>query len=140
GRPRWVPQGGTSFADVEDVAAGVVAALERGRVGERYILAGHDRTWLEFTTALARALGSRAPIGELPGWIPTGVGRSAELLDRLGLWRSSSSPRSFRAWGWYGYADSGKAMRELGYAIRPLDEIVERLAEASASASTSRRK
>lgn len=140
GRPRWVPRGGTSFADVEDVAAGVVAALDRGRAGERYILAGHDRTWLEFTQALARALGSRPPIGAVPGWVPAGLGRCAEFLDWLGLWRSSSSPRAFRAWGWHGYADSGKAIRELGYVIRPFDELVERLVEASSSARMSRRK
>src|SRR5215471_9903712 len=42
--PVMVCDGGTSVAYVDDVAAGMIAALERGRNGERYILAGENVT------------------------------------------------------------------------------------------------
>ena len=42
--PVLVCDGGTSVVHVEDVARGIVAALERGRAGERYILGGENLT------------------------------------------------------------------------------------------------
>src|SRR5205814_1912172 len=41
--PGWTP-GYNNFVDVRDVARGMIAAWQRGRRGERYILAGHDMT------------------------------------------------------------------------------------------------
>ena len=43
-KPVLVCSGGTSVAYVDDVAAGIVAALAKGRPGERYILAGENLT------------------------------------------------------------------------------------------------
>ena len=49
------PTGGISVTDVHDAALGMVAALERGRSGERYLLTGHNITYRE----LLRAPGPR---------------------------------------------------------------------------------
>ena len=62
--------------------------------------------------------------------MPIAVARAlalgAGILDMCGLSRPPWTPEMFRSWGWYTFADSSKAIRELGYAIRPLDEIVRR--------------
>ncbi len=66
---RWIPlalPGGMNLVDVEAVAAGHIAAAERGRVGERYILGGVNLTHLEVLRLVARVVGQRAPIGVLP--------------------------------------------------------------------------
>jgi dihydroflavonol-4-reductase len=133
GRPRWVPTGGASFAGVEDVAAGAVAGLERGRSCERYILGGHNLTWLEFTSRLARELGVRSPRFVVPGAAGRTLAFGADVLDRLHLWRFAWPAAALRTWGWYGYADSKKAVHELGYRIRPLEEILHGLAAARAA-------
>jgi dihydroflavonol-4-reductase len=127
-KTRWIPPGGTSVADVLDVAEGCALAFERGRKGERYILGGTNVTWSAFYAAIARAFGVKAP-----GWrVPVAAARTLELgaqaLDLARLSRPPWTPEILRTWGLYGYVDSSKAKRELGYAFRPLEDVVARAA------------
>ena len=128
GKLRWIPPGGSSVCDVADVAAGTVLALERGRVGERYLLGGPNLSWRELYGALARELGVPAPRRSVPGFAAASLARGAALLDLVRLSRPPWTPEIFRSWGWYAYADSGKAERELGYRSRSAAEIVRRCA------------
>jgi dihydroflavonol-4-reductase len=128
---RWVLAGGVSVADVEDVAQGTIAALERGRSGERYVLAGHNIDWREFDAGLARELYASPATFVMPAGAAWTWARVTGLLDLFGLSRPPWTPEVFRAAGWYAFADSSKAQRELGYTIRPLAETFRRLAETS---------
>ncbi len=126
GKGRWAPQGGTSLVDVEDVAHGVLAALERGRVGERYILGGHNLAWRGLHAAVARHLGRPVAVREIPAPVRHTLLAGATLLDLVRLSRPPFTPEFFRLWGWYAWVDSGKATRELGYVFRPLEETLAR--------------
>ncbi len=53
--------GGYNFVDVRDVAKGMVAAAEKGRNGECYILSGYTHTLNEFMTTLAYVCGKKPP-------------------------------------------------------------------------------
>ena len=53
GVPGWTP-GYNNFVDVRDVARGMIAAWQRGRRGERYILGGHDLTYRDGVRAGSR--------------------------------------------------------------------------------------
>jgi len=135
GEVRWVPPGGTSVCDVEDVASGCLAALERGRIGERYILGGHNLSWAELYGGLARSLGVAPPRARIPTLALGPLRFAASALDLAGLARPPWTPEVFRTWGWYTFADSSKAIRELGYAIRPQAEMLARAcAETDAAA------
>ncbi len=127
-----VPPGGSSFADVEDVARGCLAALERGRTGERYLLGGHNLSWFELQRLLAERAGTAAPRGTQPLWRGALLERATTLLDLVGLSRPRFAPELWRVWGWYTCADSSKAARELGYAFRPLPELAARALDSSA--------
>jgi dihydroflavonol-4-reductase len=72
---------GTAWAHVHDVADGIVAALDRGRIGEWYALAGDPRRLGD-----AVALGARLGGHKLPRMgMPTRVLRMvAPINDRLG--------------------------------------------------------
>jgi len=129
--PGRVPPGGGTFSDVCDAARGCLAALERGRIGERYLLGGHNLSWLELHSLLAARAGSRPPRGTRALWEGRVLERATTLLDVLGLSRPRFAPELYRIWGWYTCADSGKAARELGYAFRPLDELVARALAAA---------
>jgi dihydroflavonol-4-reductase len=122
----WVPPGGTSVCDVEDVARGCIAALERGRAGERYILGGHNLSWEELYAGLARCLGVRPPARRVPRSALRPLALAASALDLARLARPPWTPEIFRTWGWYTFVDSSKAKQELGYAIRPLEELLSR--------------
>src|SRR5947207_8052801 len=57
---------GLNLAHVNDIAAGHVAALERGRIGERYILGGDDVLLADMLAEIARAVGRSPPRIKLP--------------------------------------------------------------------------
>jgi len=56
-----VPPGGLNYIDVRDLAEGHIAAAEKGRSGEKYILAGNNMTHRESVDIIARVVGVRAP-------------------------------------------------------------------------------
>jgi dihydroflavonol-4-reductase len=134
GGVRWVLAGGVSVADVEDVAQGIVTALEKGRAGERYVLAGHNIDWREFYVRLSQALNAAGSTRVLSPIVAALLARVTGTLDVVRLSRPPWTPEVFRAAGWFAFADSSKAKRELGYSIRPLEETLRRMS-ASAGAS-----
>ena len=68
GRIRACFPGGLNFVAVEDVVAGHLAAAERGRSGERYILAGENLTYRRLATIVCEVVGRKAPAVVLPTW------------------------------------------------------------------------
>lgn len=124
-----MPSGGLSFVDVRDAAAAFVAALERGRPGERYLLGAANLTFADFFGRLSRLSGVAAPGLRLP----TGANLAgAWLLERFHEWRESEPPisREEVAMGehWF-FIDSQKATRELGFHPRdPRDTLRETVA------------
>jgi dihydroflavonol-4-reductase len=112
--------GGLNFVDVRDVADGLRRVAEHGRPGERYILGGENRTLTDFFAELARFAGRAIPRVGLPAALGPAT---AWLHDRLrppGTGRPYISADQARLAGWYFFADSTKARRELGYRPRPL--------------------
>ena len=118
--PGWTP-GYNNFVDVRDVARGMIAAWQRGRRGERYILAGHDMTYRDIMNAIASTAGVRPPRLRVPrpaAWL---VGKWGDLVERRGKEPVVNSTQIR-----YAYTDrfrfkSDKAARELGYTPGPLE-------------------
>jgi len=69
-RGAFVPviPGGLNVVHIDDVIAGHLAALERGRCGERYILGGENLTLPELFQITAQVVGRRPPRLRLPLW------------------------------------------------------------------------
>src|SRR5262249_55934836 len=111
-----------NFVHVEDVAQGHLAAFERGRIGELYILGGQNASLAEMLGAIARIVGRRPPRLRIPraplyplAWLAEAVARHTRpepfvTLDRL---RLAEDPLGF---------SSAQAERELGYRARPYGE------------------
>jgi nucleoside-diphosphate-sugar epimerase len=65
----WMPNGGRSrqtFIHVEDLGRACLAASDRGRPGQRYLVGGFEASWADLLLASARAVGFAAEIGSLP--------------------------------------------------------------------------
>lgn len=120
--PAYV-EGGVSFCDVRDVARGHVDALERGRPGEAYILGGHNLTMTEMMTRAAAAAGVPPPRRVSLG-AALAFAALQELAARVRRRRPRITRALVRASALYTFVSSAKAERELGYAIRPFDEMV----------------
>ena len=75
GRLKAYVDGAYNFVDVRDVAQGLIAAAEKGRSGEGYILAGHNVTVWEMLQSIEAVTGVPAPRLRLP----FGLVRAAQL-------------------------------------------------------------
>ena len=120
--PGWV-DGGASFCDVRDVARGHVEALARGRNGEVYVLGGHNLEMGEFMARTCAAAGVPRP-PRIPYAAAFAAAAFQEAWAKLTGGRPATTRDLIRAAALYTFVSSAKAERELGYAIRPFDEMV----------------
>lgn len=114
------------FAFVDDVAEGVVAATERAAPGSAYLLGGDNRTLTELFAIFAAETGIAPPRRHIPYGVAAAIGR----LQRLGAeWFGMAPQLTEREVAIYRHEwayRSERAIRELGYRARPLEEGVAR--------------
>jgi dihydroflavonol-4-reductase len=126
GRVPLIPPGGINVVDSLDLAQGHLQAMERGRPGERYLLAGHNVPNIEVTNMIGAVLGVRPPRGTLPRRL---IGPLAAVLDGANRLSPRPLPLSgdvLRMGSRFIYADNRKAVQELGLSVSPLQQTIER--------------
>lgn len=122
-----VSDGGINLVDVEDVALGHVLAMERGKVGESYILGGDNLTFTQIFETLCDLTGLAEPTAPKGKGLLQLAGTVFELLARLRGGQPRLTSRLARDYvGAYVYASSAKAEAELGYEHRPAREALAR--------------
>ncbi|MGB8644613.1 MAG: NAD-dependent epimerase/dehydratase family protein [Anaerolineae bacterium] len=114
---------GVTFAHVDDIADGHILALEKGKPGESYILAGPPITYKQVMELCEKATGIAGP----KIWLPDRMaGLNARLLapiERMGIHIPMLSAESLQTLDHYTFwATADKARRELGWQTRPLEE------------------
>jgi len=119
------PPGGTSVVHVDDVARGHLLALERGIVGERYVLGGENLTYHELFCIIAHELGRRPPLFTLPAPLLLGLGRAADRLSAHLPWPLPAGEGLLKAACSNLFYDSTKARQQLGYTFRPAAEAIQ---------------
>jgi nucleoside-diphosphate-sugar epimerase len=119
-----VPPGVRSFCHVREVALAHVAAAERGRTGENYLLGGTDASFLDFVREIGAALGRPVPARATPAWVLRALGAFGEMQGRLTGRPPTLTPEAVRLVTGDMTCDCSKAMRELGYCARPLSDMV----------------
>lgn len=117
--PAYV-NGGHNAIDVRDAATGLIAAMERGRIGERYLIGGQNLSFEQMFELLARITGRHAPRVKLPAGTARAVGRVADRLAPNLPLTEQIALMSSRHW----YYDDAKARRELGHTARPLEQTL----------------
>lgn len=124
GRLRLYPPGGANIIAVQDVVAGHIAAAERGRIGENYILAGENISYREAFTVGCDLAGQKPPIGEIPGWLLPPLAAVFSVLHKIFGDKVPLEANQLRLAGRKIYADGGKAIRELGLPQTPFKDAV----------------
>ena len=114
--------GGTAVAHVEDIAAGIIAALERGRGGERYILGGEN---LHVRDVMERTLKAGGQGGKFILQLPNGLIKG--VIKTLAALRLPTPviPDLVDYGTLFWFVDCSKAKAELGYTYRPADETIQ---------------
>ena len=121
GRVRMAPPGGLNVANVEDVADGMLLALDRGRTGERYILGGENLTGRELLERIAAVVGGRAPKRVLPRAFVLLAAKLLRLRERLFASRPPVTSEILALAARYMWYSSAKAEAELGWRAGPVD-------------------
>lgn len=122
----YYTRGGMNIVYIDDVVSGHLAALDRGRIGERYILAGENLTYQQVFTTTAEVVGGIRPFIRLP--IP-GVRLIAAAAEAVSTftgrrpWVSLELVAGMEVRNWF---SSEKARRELGYTTTPFRQAVGR--------------
>jgi nucleoside-diphosphate-sugar epimerase len=103
------------------VASGILLALDRGRIGESYVLGGQVTTLGDVIDRTAAIAGTKAPRMTIPSWMTRAAIPIAPLVTKAmglppNLRELISSADGVTYWG-----SDAKARSELGYAPRDLD-------------------
>lgn len=118
------------WGHVDDTAHVHIEAMERGRPGECYIIAGPVHTIRDALRIASRYSGRAAPIGSLPVGVVRGAAAVMSMVERVTpvpLRLSGETLRILAGTTYLGSSD--KARRELGFAPRSLDEGLRQLIE-----------
>ena len=118
----FAPKGGCSVCDVRDVAAGILAALERGTVGRGYILGGENVSYLDLWKRISSITGGAAPLGRAGPLMRLAAGRGGDLIGKLTGREPDVNSASVGMSDLYHYYSIARAQEELGYVVRPLEE------------------
>ncbi len=123
-KPMFRFHGGINFVDVNDVVRGHLAAAERGRTGERYILGGENLSFGDLIVRVNAILGRPAPRLSVPREMMGVVAGALKLLNFFGVDIHMTPELVRQVSSWYLYVDSSKAQRELGYQPHRINQAV----------------
>lgn len=112
---------GLNLVHVEDVAAGHLAALRAGRVGERYILGGDDVTLAEMLAEIAIHVARKPPGVRLPRAAVFPIAYAAETMARVTGREPFATVDGLKMAKHRMFFSSAKARTGLGYTSRPYD-------------------
>lgn len=117
-------RGGYDFADVRDVADGILSAAERGRTGECYILSNRYVEIRELLDTISEVRGTKKIKVVLPMWIAKATAPLSEVYYAI-----RKQPPLYTRYSLYtlctnAHFTNEKAKKELGFCNRPLSETV----------------
>jgi nucleoside-diphosphate-sugar epimerase len=124
------PELGVCMTHVEDIAAGILLALDKAPTGETYVISGPATTMREAIETVAKASGRKAPKRAMPTVVLKAMTPIGPLVGKLmgqppNLRELISSADGVTFW-----ASHEKATRELGYSPRGLEEGMRQMLEA----------
>ena len=117
--------GGYDVVDCRDVVNGILLALEKGKIGETYILPGHRVTVKELFQEFARISGRKAPQMCVPFWVLRIAAPFAEFSAKCHKKRPTLSNVAVTCLKDNPIYDMEKAREDLGYTVTPFGQSIE---------------
>jgi dihydroflavonol-4-reductase len=116
--------GAYDFADVRDIAQGLMLACSRGRRGESYILSGERVSIKRIMELLEETSGVKAPRFKVPDWLARSVGKLAPIYYRFTRSKALFTDYSVDVLRSNSMVTCEKARVELGYKPRSVQESI----------------
>lgn len=120
----FAPRGGCAVCDVRDVAACILTAVERGRAGERYILGGHNTSYLDLWRIMADVTRTSRPWFRMNGLMGLIGCTWGDLKTKITGHEGNVNSAIIRMSSQLHYYSSAKAETELGFCSRGVEECV----------------
>jgi dihydroflavonol-4-reductase len=116
--------GGSSLADARDVAKVMIAAAEKGKRGDRYIVTGALATMKDIAREVEKSSGVKAPGMMMPNWLALSIANLSEKWSSLTGSKNPMPPAGIRTLMEKAQLSSAKAEQELAATFRPLRETI----------------
>lgn len=119
--------GGNNFVDVEDVVEGHILAMQKGKTGERYILANENMTYREIFSLIAEVVGKKPPKFYMPKSIMLPLSFIGNIFGIIAPYTFKDFNTSTVGFGYTTqYVTAKKAIKELGFKQTPVRVAVEK--------------
>jgi len=117
--------GGINLIDLTDCTRAIVAAMEKGKVGEKYVLGNRNVRIKEYFDIIVTVAGrGKSPFIKLPRWAAVFSGYGYQLLARVTGKPPVTSASWVRVGSHYSWWDCSKAREQLNLGQRPLEESI----------------
>src|ERR1043166_3101561 len=121
----YSPSGGLNFVDARDAASAFIAALEKGKHQEKYLLGAANMTFVQFFGRLERLSGIAAPKLKVPKQLAMAASSLVSSVYKNWGKRSPVSPIEVDQAECFWYFDSSKAEEQLGFTPRDPQETLQ---------------
>jgi nucleoside-diphosphate-sugar epimerase len=118
-----------SYCYVDDVVDGHISAMEKGGMGERYIFGGVNASFNELIAAIRKHSRVNKKLFNLPFPMMMAASHGFQIWSTLTGNAPMITPDWVKRYIYNWELDSSKAVREIGYKIRPLDEGIKQTVE-----------
>ncbi len=121
--PAFLP-GGAPWAHVGEVARAHIAALEKGKKGERYITGGVNESYETVFRLIAEAVGVKPPRFTMPPFLTVAYGYLMEFISEFTKKPPELNPGQARYMSAFPRYDSSRAIEELGFQLVPVADMI----------------
>ncbi|MBP2615291.1 NAD-dependent epimerase/dehydratase family protein [Chryseobacterium jejuense] len=120
----FYPKGGKNFVHVEDAANGILNAIEKGRTGEKYLLANENLSYRVFFNKINRITKQNPIMIAIPHRFLSFLGLIGDGLRKLKI-KTNLSTANMQALQIRNYYSHQKSVEELGIQYQPIDKAIE---------------
>lgn len=124
GKLTFAPPGSAPWCHVHEVVLALIAAVERGGIGERYLLAGTQASYRELFQIACELLEQKPP-RVAPRWLLVALASLRDGVSRITGREPEITPDMARVLASSFEVRSSKAERELGFRSVPFRQMVE---------------
>lgn len=119
----FYPKGGKNFVHVEDAANGVVNAVEKGKNGEKYLLANENLSYRELFKKVNRITRQNPIMIPIPNKLLSFLGLIGDVLRKFKI-KTDLSSSNMKALQISNYYSNQKSIEELGVQYQPIDKAI----------------
>ena len=120
----FYPKGGKNFVHVEDAANGMLKAIDKGKNGEKYLLANENITYKVFFEKINRITRQKPLMIPIPNKVLSFLGLVGDGLRKVKI-KTNLSRSNMKALQVCNYYSNRKSVEELGICYQPIDGAIE---------------